>query len=371
MMLMKYLFVIIFILVALFLAAGAVFLAFHFSDLFSFKEDKKKLSKKEKVRARIFALLMVFLLAAWCVYKPYVGSIVTMHIIILWAIFDLIGFIVCKITGKRKNALIRFVCVALITTGLMTYGYYLAHSPIETDYDLTTGKDVADLRVALIADSHVGACFDGEEFAEYMKEIEVKSPDVLVISGDFVDDDTTRKDMVRSCKALGELKTKYGVFYVNGNHDKGYSSYRDFTYDDLMNELKANNVTILEDQVAKIGGGYSIVGRLDKSHDARMAVDELIKQCGGDYTIVLDHQPNDYDAEVKAGCDLVFSGHTHAGQFFPVGQLAVLFGINDNNYGLEKRDNTDFIVTSGLGDWAIPIRTGCRAEYCIIDIKAQ
>lgn len=368
-MFMKYLFLIIFILVALFLAAGAVFLVVHFADVFSFKKDKSKLSKKELNRARLLALIPVGLLAVWCVLRPYVGAIVTMHLIILWAIFDLFGFIICKISGKRKNALIRFVCAALVTAVLMTVGYYLAHNAVETDYSLKTDKNVDDLRVALIADSHVGACFDGEGFAKYMKEIEAQEPDVLVISGDFIDDDTTYEDMVRSCKALGELKTKLGIYYVNGNHDKGYSNYRGYSYEDLIAELEKNNVVVLEDQVADIGGGYCVVGRIDKSYGERMAPEELLKQCDGKYAIVLDHQPNDYDAEEKAGCDLVLSGHTHAGQLVPVGQLAVLFGINDNNYGLEKRSNTDFIVTSGLGDWAIPIRTGCQAEYCIIDIS--
>ena len=36
----------------------------------------------------------------------------------------------------------------------------------------------------------------------------------------------------------------------------------------------------------------------------------------GKFSIVLDHQPQDYEAQAKAGVDLVLSGHTHGGQLF-------------------------------------------------------
>ena len=41
---------------------------------------------------------------------------------------------------------------------------------------------------------------------------------------------------------------------------------------------------------------------------------ELFKEIDNSrYTIVLDHQPNDYDAEEAVGADMVLSGHTHGG----------------------------------------------------------
>ena len=80
----------------------------------------------------------------------------------------------------------------------------------------------------MIADSHLGITLDGEKFAVQMKRIESENPDVVIVAGDFVDDDSRKSDMVRACKALGEIKSEYGVYYSFGNHDKGYyesSSY--------------------------------------------------------------------------------------------------------------------------------------------------
>ena len=87
------------------------------------------------------------------------------------------------------------------------------------------------------------------------------------------------------------------------------------------------------------------------------------------YTIVLDHQPRDFKQESEANVDLVLSGHTHGGQFIPIGQLSVLLGINDGYYGLSKINNTNFIITSGMSNWAFKFKTGCISEYVVIDIK--
>ena len=79
------------------------------------------------------------------------------------------------------------------------------------------------------------------------------------------------------------------------------------------------------------------------------------------FSIVLDHQPQDYEAQAKAGVDLVLSGHTHGGQLFP----------DDRVYGYEKRGSTNFIVTSGISDWAIKFKTGCRSEYLMLEIDGK
>ena len=46
-------------------------------------------------------------------------------------------------------------------------------------------------------------------------------------------------------------------------------------------------------------------------------------------------------------------------------------GGNDRVYGAETRENTDFIVTSGIADWEIFFKTGCVSEFTVIDIKGK
>ena len=213
---------------------------------------------------------------------------------------------------------------------------------------------------------------NGDKFIEYIEKINETNPDIVVVTGDFIDDDTKEKDMIKGCIGLGKLKTKYGVYFIYGTHDKGYFTYR--SYDDKVfrEELKKNGVTILEDELYKVSDYIYLVGRQDKSEVSRKSIDELVKYIDKEkYTIDLNHQPNDYENEEKAGIDLVLSGHTHGGQFFPIGQLGTLVGANNSFYGLTKRGNTNFIVNSGMGDWAIKFKTGTIAEYGVIDIKPE
>ena len=249
----------------------------------------------------------------------------------------------------------------------------------EKKYEIQTDKEVRNLKVAVFSDSHTGTTFHGEGFAEHMKTIEAQNPDVVLIVGDFVDDDTTKEDMIRCCAALGEIKTTYGVYYVFGNHDKGYYSpeYRGYDGDDLIEELKKNKVHVMQDDVKLVDNRFYIIGRQDKSEDyagGRETMEELTADLDPDkFSIVLDHQPQDYEAQAEAGVDLVFSGHTHGGQLFPLMTIENHTDLapDDRVYGYEKRGSTNFIVTSGISDWAIKFKTGCRSEYLMLEIDGK
>ncbi|MBP5240222.1 MAG: serine/threonine protein phosphatase, partial [Oscillospiraceae bacterium] len=192
---------------------------------------------------------------------------------------------------------------------------------------------------------------------------------------DFVDDDTSREDMLGGCEALGGLKTTCGVFFVYGNHDSGYFSEeaRGWSGAELRDALEANGVVVLEDAFSNIGDGLIIAGRKDRSVEqrggARKTAAELL--CGLDqsaYIVLLDHQPHDFDAEAAAGADLVLCGHTHGGQFIPINHVGEWIGENCLRYGHEKRLDTDFIVSSGISNWSFRFKTGCKSEYVVIDL---
>ena len=47
------------------------------------------------------------------------------------------------------------------------------------------------------------------------------------------------------------------------------------------------------------------------------------------------------------------------------------FGANDRTYGWEKRGTTEFIVTSGISDWAIGFKTGTKSEYVVLNLLGE
>ena len=64
----------------------------------------------------------------------------------------------------------------------------------------------------------------------------------------------------------------------------------------------------------------------------------------------------------------MISGHTHAGQVFPINLIEKF--IYKNNYGIYKNTKQHFtsIVSSGFGFWGPPIRLMTRSEIVVIDV---
>lgn len=325
-----------------------------------------------------YALVVIPLAAIWIWLGFTNMAVILLHLTLFWALSQLLQ----KGIERKKNLRRDYsgILALLLTTVYLCTAWVMSAHVWQTDYTVTTAKPVGSLRLALIADSHVGNTFDGAGFAKQLQRIDAQNPDVLVVAGDFVDESTTRADMEEACRGLGQLHTTYGVYYVFGNHDWGnYTTSRDFSGEDLTAALEENGVTVLRDEAAVIDGRFTLIGREDASAELysgtpRADMKTLMEKTeAGTYVIVADHQPRDYAAEAEAGADLVLSGHTHGGEFFPLAELMewLHVGGNDQVYGHMQLENTDFIVTSGIAHWALKFRTGHPSEFVIVDIQGQ
>lgn len=334
----------------------------------------KKIAEEKKWLKNIISfiiVLIIFLIFSY-ILSVINAIIMLLHLTIFLLIYGLIFRLIKRIRKKEFKYYYQGWLSIFTTVVYLSIGFYLCHNVWQTNYEIKTNKDIKQLRIALIADSHIGTTFDGEGFKKHLKEIEKQKPDMIVIAGDYVDDSTKKKDLITATKYLGNIKTKYGIFYSYGNHDEGYFNRRDFTKEELRSILEENNINILADEV-KLVDNFYIIGRKDKSLGNRKEMSELVKGLDKDkYMIVIDHEPSDYKNEEEAGVDLVLSGHTHGGQLFPLPIIGGLFfQVNDKTYGYERRSSTDFIVTSGISDWEIDFKTGTKSEYVIIDVKQK
>lgn len=361
---------------AVLLAAGGA-VVFLINRLMKLKFVDRLAHGKKGLKILISILVIAICFAGASLWLGAINAILVMlHIILFWIICDIILFVVRKFTKTRKNVGLSGVISIAATVVYLLIGYYLAANVWETDYSIDTDKNVGEIKIVQFADSHVGTTFSGADFAEYIERINACNPDVVLITGDLVDDNTSLKDMKDMCASLSKLETTYGVYFSFGNHDKGYgdNSGRGYNGYDLIKELEANGVVVLEDEAVLIDDRFYIVGRQDKSEESRntgraTAAELMDGLDTSKYIIFMDHQPNDYKNESEAGCDLVLSGHTHGGQLIPVNEVGVWIGANDKTYGHEKRLGTDFIVTSGISDWEILFKTGCKSEFVVVEIK--
>lgn len=365
---------IILIVTILMTMAGFLYLG-HQVGKFQIVQQLSYQGAKLKINSGYLIVLIAFCLLWWA-FNLMNAVVCLFYFAIIWLACDLAFAVMAHFGGLQFQIYYAGVCAIILSSASLSWGWYQAHNIWQTEYTVYTDKDVAPLKIAFFADSHIGTTFNGAEFAGHIKKINENTPDAVFIVGDFIDDSTSKADMLAATKALSLLKTKFGVYFVLGNHDKGYygAAYRGFSAAELVSELQKNNVTVLQDDVVALNSQFYLIGRKDAGHDKhgkhRLPMAELAKQVAPDkFSIVLDHQPNDYDSQQQAGVDLVLSGHTHGGQLWPLTRVGEWIKANDKTYGYEKRQNTNFIVTSGLSDWAIKFKTGTKSEFVIVNIE--
>lgn len=328
----------------------------------------KRLDNRSRLLSWLAAFLPVAALGLFARVSITAVFVVALHLMAAFLLCDLAALLIGRLTKRPVSADVPGLTALALTAVYLSLGWFMAHHVFETDYRVQSAKVLShDTRIVLVADAHLGVTLDGEDFSREMEKVQALEADAVVIVGDFVDDSSRAADMIAACRALGELKAP--VYYVWGNHDKGYSRGRDFDAQTLRGELEKNGVVILEDESVPLDDSLYLVGRRDRSDRGRADIQSLVQELDSSkYMLVLDHQPNDYAAEAEACVDMVLSGHTHGGHIFPAGQIGLLMGANDALYGYERRGNTDFIVTSGISGWAIPFKTGCRSEIAVIDL---
>ena len=354
---------------------GIIYLISHIRK-FAFVD---KLSKGKRALSIIIATLIV--IASALIFHFTLGYVNTcvifISLTIFWLIVDLVAFIIYRASQnkiKLNDNITGMVAIA-ITFIYLAVGMYLAHHVAITEYTIETNKNVEPLKIVMFSDSHMGTTFDGEGFKKHIDTINSLNPDIVLIPGDYVDGSSRYNDIITASNALGEIKSKYGVYFCFGNHDQNYygeDARRDFTEEELRRLFSENHVIILEDEAVDFADGYTLIGRKDATEaDRESIVDLMSKTIEGDFVIDMNHQPNDYANEAASGVDLVVSGHTHGGQLFPINEVGVWIGANDKTYGYEKRDNTNFIVSSGISDWALDFKTGCKSEIVVINVLGK
>ena len=210
------------------------------------------------------------------------------------------------------------------------------------------------------------------ELQKYCDNISQRNVDIVILGGDIVDENTTLKQMKDAFKILSSIKSNYGIVYVYGNHDKSrYAINPNYTEEELKEAISECRIKILEDDIYEINDELCIIGRKDRSYvdETRKSSQELSKEVSDDYyKIIVDHEPCELKENSENGYDLMLSGHTHYGQIWPLGRLMELFNINEMEYGYEKKDDMDIIVSCGIAGWGYPLRTEKHCEYVVIDI---
>lgn len=331
----------------------------------------EKIAGDSKKKKRLISLVPMLGIAVFFALNTVPAAVAFFHLIAFWLACDGIGHLLKKKLKKELPVYLPGICALLINAVYLTIAWYLCTFPVASNYIVETDKlqQGESFRVVMFSDSHIGCTWGGDKLAEYIHEMGELNPDILVIVGDYIDDSSKKEEILKATAAFKDVETTCGIYYVFGNHDKGYYGRRDFTGDDLVKALTDAGVEVLEDEVIRLTDDITLVGRQDASNKKRAGIAEITKDITKEeFMIILDHQPTDQKNEIAAGADLVLSGHTHGGQLLPINYLGEIVGLNDQTLGKRYTEGTSTIVSSGISCWAIPFKTGCRSDYSVIDI---
>jgi hypothetical protein len=268
-----------------------------------------------------------------------------------------------------RRAFLRTGALGISAIAFIGAGYSISHTE---DYDLIERvitiprlpDEFKGFSIGLLSDVHSSVFMSKEDMDMYVKAMNALKPDVIFVTGDFVNSKTS--EVYPFAESFSQLKAPHGVFGVLGNHD--YFA----NVETVAKEVDACGVKLLRNDAVKITIGPSFINLVGVDDIGRGAhADEYIRRALVPVTnaqpkILLCHKPYFMDDFASNAFDLVLSGHTHGGQI-------VFARINDTYitpaslfskyvWGLYRTNGTQLYVNRGLGSVGIPFRVNCPPE---------
>ena len=271
----------------------------------------------------------------------------------------------------RKNRSFAHLRLASLVLGLAFFVYGTVNMQIVTPeyHSISSPKLTQAYRVAFVSDLHVGSSQSFDTTRRTIEKIGTEHPDFVILGGDITDDYTTKAEMEETYRLFGELGVP--VFYVDGNHELvQHPEYRpggiEYSYDELLNAIEGNSITVLRDEFVQYSPDLLLLGREDLADPSQR---RPVKDPDTDsFFLVADHQPTSIREHLVLGADLQLSGHTHAGQFFP---LKLLYPLFTPTYGEYKYDGAILCVSAGASGWRLPFRTEAHCRFEVVDLVPE
>ena len=312
------------------------------------------------------------------------------------------------LAGRVAFCVFFFVIFCIATYGVINAKYLRV---IEQDIILNKLKpEYNGFTIVQISDIHLGDIINEKFVQKVVNKVNSLDPDIVVITGDLIDDGGSD---LKQLLPLVHIKSKFGTYFVSGNHDNFFRIRRgsippdapravasnnpdttdykvtvdttetrdsatvnlnNFLSTPLAAHLKEMDIKILHNEYLVINSAFTLFG-LDYRFGRRGNTDSgaIIKQLEG-YDkelplVMLKHVPNDLDNIADAGVDLILCGHTHHGQMFPLTLITDKVYEISNGYG--KYKSLQVYVNCGTGFWGPPVKVGVPAEIRKIILKSN
>lgn len=275
----------------------------------------------------------------------------------------------------RRLAWFRWGALAAGGTALVAsvVGMYFALRPpvvVRHEVELPRLPQALDgFKLVQLTDLHLGPTLGREWLADVVRRTNELHPDLVAITGDLVDGDV--ETLRETVEPLRELRARYGVFFVTGNHEY-YSGVEEW-----LTHLPQLGIRVLHNEHAFVGpeGARLLVAGID-DHSSRGFADghgpdlaaALRGVVGEPPSVLLAHQPKAVFEAAERGVGLVLAGHTHGGQFYPWAPFVHL----QQPYisGMHRHGGTLLYVSDGTGFWGPALRLGTTGQITLVTLRA-
>lgn len=282
-----------------------------------------------------------------------------------------IVYVLAKLILPEKPEMDWFTAAAMLAAAIaVAAGYRKSRRLVVTRYQIHPENHPLrkPYRIVQLSDLHIGTIIRSDYISRIVDTVNACHPDLIVITGDVLNHGSTRESRERGGIAmkLSRMKAPDGVYSIAGNHDPDPEDceFRRFLHScritPIDNSVKVTGGAILVGRIGVCTPEYDRVPLTDLLDPDRVKTDRPV--------IVLDHDPKGIDDAEAAGADLMLSGHTHAGQLFPMTYIMRFYYSPSLVYGYGRQGKTQSIVSSGTGIFQTPIRTGKESEVVCIDL---
>ena len=220
------------------------------------------------------------------------------------------------------------------------------------------------LRALFISDVHLRPGVSQEKLRTLLDLISSQEADVVFLGGDYAE---STDDCLRFFDAFKGVHAPLGVYAVSGNNDV-----------DSMPTLEATmaraGVTLLRNHCIQIdyNGGYVQIAGCEDHKYGNPRTRDVFPESKGAYRILISHWPVQPDCT----CDLMLSGHTHAGQFNLLGVTPYSIGFEWKRRllgvrGLKNLKGMRLLIGNGIGVSRIPMRIGAEPQIYLLNFVTE
>lgn len=227
-------------------------------------------------------------------------------------------------------------------------------------------------RITQVTDLH-DATF-GENQSRLVEKVRATQPDAIFITGDVVD--SNRYDLENSLDAVRQFVDIADVYYVLGNHEVALN-----LTDEIYAALTEIGVHVLPNEAVQLereGQQIVIAGIEDPlmGKSVEQSIDEAMQNVNSElFTVLLSHRPEQFEAYVEKGMDVVLTGHAHGGQVrlpFIGGLMAPAQGFMPTyTAGIFEEQETKMVISRGLGNSVFPYRIFNLPEIYVIELNKK